>query len=365
VPRKVTADRSLFGIVVALTMFGIVMVGSASSYYGVQCADASVSFYYLVRQILFAGAGLLVMYRLMKTDYHVFGRREVALGLLAGTMVLLLAVFLFEPHKGTHRWIPMGLFSIQPSEIAKLSIAVFLAYMIERKGADINVFAVGTVPCMGVAGLLAGLVLIEPDMGTFVLIMMVVTLVLFAAGLRRRYAVGAAAAGVVLLPSLALMAPYRAQRMLAFLHPERDLQGPNFQLFQSKIALGSGGIFGSGLAFGQQKWLFLPESHTDFIFSVIGEELGLLGAGAVLELFAMVAARGLRIAARHPDEFGSLLAFGLTVLIVVQGLLNFGVALGALPTKGLTLPFVSYGGSAMMISLAELGVLLALARESG
>ena len=355
----------MFGIVVALTMFGIVMVGSASSYYGVQRADASVSFYYLVRQILFAGAGLLVMYRLMRTDYHFFARREIALGLLAGTMVLLLAVFLFDPHKGTHRWIPMGLFSIQPSEIAKLSIAVFLAYMIERKGADINVFAVGTVPCMGVAGLLAGLVLIEPDMGTFVLIMMVATLVLFAAGLRRRYALGALAAAVVLLPALALMAPYRAQRMLAFLHPERDLQGPNFQLFQSKIALGSGGIFGSGLAFGQQKWLFLPESHTDFIFSVIGEELGLIGTLAVLALFSVLVWRGLRASLRAPDRFGTYLALGITLFLGCQALINMAVATGLMPTKGMPLPYVSYGGSSLIVSLGMTGVLLNVTQQTG
>lgn len=364
-PRKVTADRTLFGIVVALTMFGVVMVGSASSYYGVQRADASVSFYYLVRQILFAGAGLLVMYRLMKTDYHLFARREVALGLLAGTMVLLLLVFLFDPHKGTHRWIPLGLFSIQPSEIAKLSIAVFLAYMIERKGAAINVFAVGTVPCIGVAGLLAGLVLIEPDMGTFVLIMMVATLVLFAAGLRWRYVAAAVGSAVVLLPLLVLMAPYRTYRMLAFLHPERDLQGPNFQLFQSKIALGSGGIFGSGLAFGQQKWLFLPESHTDFIFSVIGEELGLIGTVAVLTLFSVLVWRGLRASMRAPDRFGTYLALGITLFLGCQALINMAVATGLMPTKGMPLPYVSYGGSSLIVSLGMTGVLLNVTQQSG
>jgi cell division protein FtsW len=340
------------------------MVGSASSYYGVQRADASVSFYYLIRQILFASAGLVAMYRLMKTDYHVFAKREVALGLLAGTMVLLLVVFLFDAHKGTHRWIPLVLFSIQPSELAKLSIAVFLAYMIERKGASINEFAVGTVPCFGVAALLGGLVLLEPDMGTCVLILMVATLVLFSAGLRWRYAAVAVGSAAVLLPAMILMAPYRAQRLFAFLHPEKDLQGPNFQLFQSKIALGSGGVFGTGLAFGQQKWLFLPESHTDFIFSVIGEELGLIGTLAVLALFVVLVYRGLRASLRAPDRFGTYLALGITLFLGCQTLINMAVATGLLPTKGMPLPYVSYGGSSLIVSLGMTGVLLNVTQQA-
>jgi len=355
----------MFGIVVALTVFGIVMVGSASSYYGIQRQDASVSFYYLIRQILFAGAGLLVMYRLMKTDYHFFARRSVALGLLTCTTVLLLLVFLFSARKGTHRWIPMGLFSIQPSEIAKLAVAVFLAYMIERKGASINLFAVGTVPCIGVAALLAGLVLFEPDMGTCVLIMLVATLVLFAAGLSWRYVAIAGAGAAVLLPALVLMAPYRAQRMLAFLHPERDLQGPNFQLFQSKIALGSGGVLGSGLALGKQKLLFLPESHTDFIFSVIGEELGLIGTLAVLALFSVLVWRGLRASLRAPDRFGAYLALGITLFLGCQTIINMAVATGLMPTKGMPLPYVSYGGSSLIVSIGMSGVLLNVSQQSG
>ncbi len=362
-PRKISADRTLFGVTFVLTVFGVVMVGSASSYYSLNQTGMTHSSQFLVRQIVYACVGLFLMYRLMKTDYHVFARRHLPLALVATTVVLLLGVFLFEAHKGTHRWIPLGLISLQPSEAAKFALAVFLAYMAERKGEQINTLAIGTIPCFGVAGLLAGLVLIEPDMGTAVLLLLVTTLVLFAAGLQWRWVLAAAGAGAVALPALIFAAPYRAQRMLAFLHPERDLQGPNFQLFQSKIAIGSGGIMGSGLALGQQKWLFLPESHTDFIFSVIGEELGLIGAAATLVLFLLFFRCGVRASRRAPDRFGTYLALAITLFVVCQAFINMSVATGLLPTKGLPLPFVSYGGSSLVVCLGMTGVLLNVSQQ--
>ena len=237
--------------------------------------------------------------------------------------------------------------------------------MAERKGEDINTTAIGTIPCFGVAGLLAGLILIEPDMGTAVLLMLVATLVLFAAGLRWQYVAGAVGAGIVGLPVLILMAPYRLARMLAFLHPEQDIRGPNFQLLQSKVAIGSGGVMGSGLALGQQKWLFLPESHTDFIFSVIGEELGLVGGLLVLGMFLIFLWRGVRASLRAPDRFGTYLALGITLFVVCQALINIAVATGLLPTKGMPLPYVSYGGSSLVVSLAMAGVLLNVSQQAG
>jgi cell division protein FtsW len=364
-PRIARADRTLFGLTIALTVFGVVMVGSASSYYSLNQSGMTVSSQFLLRQILYACAGLFVMYRVMKIDYHIFARRSVVLGLVGGTTLLLLFVFLFGAHKGTHRWIPVGLFSLQPSELAKFTLAVFLAYMVHRKGEEINATAIGTMPSFGVAGLLAGLVLIEPDMGTAVLLMLVATLVLFAAGLRWQYVAAAGGTFAIALPILIFMAPYRAARMLAFMHPEQDLQGPNFQLFQSKIAIGSGGVLGSGLAFGQQKWLFLPESHTDFIYSVIGEELGLVGATVTLVLFLLFFWRGMRASLRAPDRFGTYLALGITLFVVCQAFINMGVATGLLPTKGMPLPFVSYGGSSLVVSLGMAGVLLNVSQQAG
>ena len=364
-PKPVSTDRMLLGITLILTVFGIVMVGSASSYYSLNRTGMSGSFHFLLRQILYAGVGLFLMYRLIRTDYHIFARRRFALGLVGTAFVLLLLVFLFEERNGTHRWLHFGVLSVQPSEIAKFALAVFLAYMAERKGEEINATAVGTIPCFGVAGFIAGLVLIEPDMGTAVVLLLVTTLVLFAAGLRGRYVMAAAGLAVVGLPIMIFMAPYRAQRLLAFLHPEQDLQGPNFQLFQSKVALGSGGLLGSGLAMGQQKYLFLPESHTDFIFSVIGEEIGLLGTMVTLGLFLFFLWRGVRVSMRAPDRFGTYLALGLTLFVACQAFINMAVATGLLPTKGLPLPFVSYGGSSLIVSLGMTGVLLNVSQQAG
>ncbi len=363
-PRKVSADRTLFGVTVVLVVFGAVMVGSASAYYSLSDSGGIFSSF-LLRQIVYASVGLFLMYRLMRTDYHLFARPHVVLGLVGGTALLLVLVFLFSPHKGTHRWIPLGFFSVQPSELAKFALAVFLAYMAEKKGEEINSLSVGTIPCFTVAGLLAGLVLFEPDMGTAVVLLLVTTLVLFAAGLNWRYLMGTAGAGAALLPVMLWLEPYRMKRVFGFLHPEENLQGTNFQLFQSKIALGSGGVLGSGLALGQQKWLFLPESHTDFIFAVIGEEIGLIGTVGVLVLFLLFFWRGARAGLRAPDRFGTYLALGITLFLVCQAFLNMGVATGLLPTKGLPLPFVSYGGSALIVSLGMTGVLLNVSQQGG
>jgi cell division protein FtsW len=242
---------------------------------------------------------------------------------------------------------------------------LYLARSLVRRGERVREFWYGIVPHCLMVAVLAGLCLVEPDFGTVALAGIILVLMLFAAGARIWHLGLFAAAAVPGLAAIAIMEPYRLKRLTSFLDCRQDALGDGFQLCQALIAFGSGGLWGVGLGQGQQKMYYLPAAHTDFIFSVIGEELGFVGAAVVLALFALVAFRGLRIAARHPDAFGSLLAFGLTALIIVQGLLNFGVALGTLPTKGLTLPFVSYGGSAMMISLAEVGVLLGLARESG
>jgi cell division protein FtsW len=301
----------------------------------------------------------------MKTDYHRLAEPRLVLLLTVGTLVLLVAVFFFEPRNSAHRWIPLGVASFQPSELAKFTIAVFLAYMIDKKAADINVASIGTVPCLAVTGLIAGLVLIEPDMGTALVLALVTGIVLYVAGLPRRWVLGLAGAGLVLVPALVLGASYRFQRLVSFLHPEENPLGGNFQLIQSKIALGSGGLLGNGLGRGQQKWLFLPEAHTDFIFAVIGEELGLVGTLITLSLFLVIFWRGMRACRRAHDAFGSYLALGITLFLVCQALINMGVASGLLPTKGLPLPFISYGGSSLVVSLGMTGVLLNISQRAG
>jgi cell division protein FtsW len=343
---------------------GMVMVFNVSYFPGGDDFGDPLHFFRKHLVSIGIGIGLCVMTMRLGSDRY----RTLAYPLLAVAVVVMLLVLvpgIGTVRSGARRWLSLGPLTFQPSELAKFALVLYLARSLARRGERVREFWHGIVPHCLVAGTLAALCLLEPDFGTMALAGIILFLMLFAAGARFSHLGLFAAAAVPVLAAIAIMEPYRLKRLTSFLDCRQDALGDGFQLCQALIAFGSGGLWGVGLGQGQQKMYYLPAAHTDFIFSVIGEELGLVGAGVVLLLFAVVAARGLRIAARHPDDFGSLLAFGLTALIVVQGLLNFGVALGTLPTKGLTLPFVSYGGSAMIISLAELGVLLGVARESG
>jgi len=280
-------------------------------------------------------------------------------------LVLVLVPGIGLVRGGARRWVHVGPLGVQPSEVAKFAVVLFLSASLVKKADRITTFEFGIVPHYLVVGLVAGLVLLEPDFGTAAVCGALLVIMLFVGGVPARL-LALPALGVI--PALLVMvwrAPYRWARIVAFMNPDLDPLGVNFQLKQSFIAFGSGGLWGVGLGESRQKMFYLPEAHTDFVFSVIGEELGLAGALVVLALFGIVAARGFRIAVRHPDRFGSLLAFGVTVSLVLQGVVNAGVVLGCLPTKGLALPFLSYGGSAMIASLAQIGVLLALAKEAG
>ena len=362
--RTFGSDPWLVLAVAALVSLGTVMVFNVSYFPGGDAFGDPLHFFRKHLVAIVTGIGLCVITMRMGSDRF----RALAYPLLVVAtvaMVLVLVPGIGSVRSGARRWLPLGPLTFQPSELAKFALVLYLARSLARRGERVREFWHGIVPHCLMVGMLAALCLLEPDFGTVALWGILLILMLFAAGARLAHLGLFAAAAAPALVAIAITAPYRMKRLTSFLDCTQDALGNGFQLCQALIAFGSGGVSGVGLGQGQQKMYYLPAAHTDFIFSVIGEELGLVGAGLVLALFAVVALRGLRIAARHPDEFGSLLAFGLTTLIVVQGLLNFGVALGALPTKGLTLPFVSYGGSAMMISLAELGTLMALARESG
>jgi cell division protein FtsW len=362
--RTFGSDPWLVLAVAALVSLGTVMVFNVSYFPGGDAFGDPLHFFRKHLVSIATGIGLCVITMRMGSDRF----RALAYPLLVVAtvaMVLVLVPGIGSVRSGARRWLPLGPLTFQPSELAKFALVLYLARSLARRGERVREFWHGIVPHCLMVGMLAALCLLEPDFGTVALWGILLILMLFAAGARLAHLGLFAAAAAPALAAIAITAPYRMKRLTSFLDCTQDALGNGFQLCQALIAFGSGGVSGVGLGQGQQKMYYLPAAHTDFIFSVIGEELGLVGAGLVLALFAVVAFRGLRIAARHPDEFGSLLAFGLTTLIVVQGLLNFGVALGALPTKGLTLPFVSYGGSAMMISLAELGTLMALARESG
>jgi cell division protein FtsW len=349
--------------VAALVGLGAIMVFNVSYFHGQEMGDAMHFFRKHVTSIALGAVAAALTSRVPSARL-----RRLAYPLLAVAIVLLAAVLvpgLGVRRSGAQRWFPLGPLSFQPTEVAKFAVVLYLAASLVRKGDRVRDFKFGVLPHCIVVGLVAGLALLEPDFGTAVLVFGLLAMMLYVGGARPLHLL---ALGSVALPALAwviVMEPYRLARVLTFLDYTKDPQGMGFQLLQSLISFGSGGLSGVGLGQSEQKMFFLPAAHTDFIFSVIGEEFGLVGAGLVMALFVVVGARGLRIAARHPDPFASLLAFGTTMLIVLQAALNIGVVLGCLPTKGLALPFISYGGSAMMIVLAEVGVLLALAREAG
>jgi cell division protein FtsW len=264
-------------------------------------------------------------------------------------------VLFSTPVNGARRWFNVGGLGIQPSELAKIAAILFTALMLERRMHRIDELSYSLLPIGIIVGAMSGLILVEPDLGTALSLLLIVTTMVFGAGLNYRYLVGAALTVVPVLYFAIMSAPYRQRRLLAFWNPWADPLGEGFQVIQSLIAVGSGGVFGRGLM-GQRG--FIPEPHTDFIYAVIGEELGLIGATTVLICFCVIAWRGLRIAMRAPDGFGSFLALGLTTMIAVQALVNISVVLGLLPTKGIPLPLVSSGGSSLLISLLGVGVLL-------
>lgn len=358
------ADPWLLLAVAALVSIGVVMVFNVSYFHGQERFGDSFQFVrkHCAAIVLGIAAGVLAS----RVPSHVYQRFAYPLLLVAlAGLVLVLIPGIGVVRGGARRWVELGVVSLQPSELVKFALVLYLAASIVRKGDRMQTFRLGVLPHALVAGAFAGLLLLEPDFGTAALVCGLLVLMLFAGGVRVRHlalpALAVAPIGIAVL----LSESYRLKRLLGFMSPDADPLGINFQLRQSFIAFGSGGLWGVGLGEGRQKMFYLPAAHTDFIYSVVGEELGLLGALLVLALFAVVAARGFRIALRHGDRFASLLAFGVTLSLVLQAVVNLGVVVGLLPTKGLTLPFVSYGGSAIVASLAQAGVLVALARETG
>jgi cell division protein FtsW len=294
----------------------------------------------------------------MRIDYRTYRNDAFIWSLTAVVSVLLVLVLFSAPVNGARRWFNLGGLGIQPSEIAKIAAILFTALTLERRMHRIDELSYSLLPIAIVVGAMSGLILLQPDLGTALSLVMVVGAMVFAAGLPYRYLIGTVVAAAPVIYLLIASSPYRLRRLLAFMNPEADPQGDGFQVMQSIIAVGTGGVFGRGLMGGVQKLFFLPEPHTDFIYAVIGEELGLIGATTVLICFGVIAWRGVRIALRAQDAFGSFLALGVTTMIAVQALVNISVVLGLLPTKGIPLPLVSSGGSSLLISLLGVGVLL-------
>ena len=359
--RKLKSDRVLFIVTILLVGLSVVMVYSASAV--VSLAQTGRPYLFLTKQAMWSVLGLAMLAVVMRIDYHYY-RNPVFIWTCLGLVVLaLVAVFFRAPVNGARRWFSVGGIGIQPSELAKLAAIFFIAALLERRIERIDegyaLLPIGIV----VLGLVA-LILLEPDFGTSMSILLIAAVMVFAAGLNYRYIAFTALASLPLLYIVVMGSAYRRRRTLAFLHPWDDPLGSGFQIIQSFIAIGTGGLWGKGLMNGVQKLFFLPEPHTDFIYSVISEELGLLGATAVLVCFCVIAWRGLRVSMRAPDRFGAFLALGLTAMVAIQALVNISVVLGLMPTKGIPLPFVSNGGSSLLINLVGMGVLLNVSQHA-
>ena len=365
-PRSLQPDRKLFGVTLALCFIGVVMVFSASAITAKQLYGNGYVF--LERQLVWLAIGLFGMIRLMNFDYRKLREPRIIYPSIAVILLLLIGVLFLDRTHATHRWIHAGPISLQPSEFAKLVVILYLAWFLELRSrpgsAGVNNLQQTLLPALGPIIFMLALILREPDMGTSCMIFLVALAMLYEAGLSMKYIGALAAASIPAIYLLIVHAHYRYERVLAFFSPNADPQGRGFQLLQSLIAVGSGGLTGVGLMESKQKLFYLPEAHTDFIFAVLCEELGFIGALVVVALFAVYAWRGFRAAFRAPDMFGRLLALGITTLVAGQALVNLSVVLGLMPTKGIPLPFISYGGSSLLVMLLATGVLLNISQHA-
>jgi cell division protein FtsW len=363
VPRRLAPDLWLFGVAVALLSAGVVMVYSASA---IVAADRFHDpYFFLKKQLFWALIGAGAMWVALRVDYRWLEKVVVPALVVAGVLlVLVLIPPIGQAINGTRRWIRLGVVSFQPAELAKLALVVYLAAFLARKRGAMEDFRTGALPPLLVAGAMAGLVLAQPDLGNCLTLIALTFGLLYLAGSPIKHLAWVAAPAVPLLVMAVWMAPYRMRRITAFLDPWADPRGSGFQIIQSWLALGNGGLVGQGIGGSRQKLFYLPESHTDFIFAILGEELGFVGGLAIVALFAVLIWRGLRIGLRAPDAFGSYLALGITVLLATQTLVNLGVVTGLLPTKGLPLPFISFGGSALLMTMLATGVLLNISQQA-
>jgi cell division protein FtsW len=356
------ADPVLLGSIACLVALGLVMVFSASS--AIAYATYHDTAYYLKRQLVYLVVGLVLAYAAYRVDYPKL--KKIAPGLVVVTAILLVATLI--PHVGfvsggARRWLGLRVLSFQPSEVAKLALVLFLAAKLSALGENVRSLVKGVVPVLLVAVLLLAVpILLEPDMGTASLLIFTAFAMLFTAGARFEHLILTA---LVMIPPAAIAvgsSAYKRARVFAFLNPWKDAQNTGFHIVQSLLALGSGGIFGLGLGHSRQKYFYLPEAHTDFIFAVLGEELGILGALVVLALFVVFAIRATELALRAPDRFGMLLAMGCMYLIVIQAFINVGVVTSSWPVTGVPLPFISFGGTSLIVSLIAVGLIANVGR---
>src|SRR5580693_267758 len=360
--KRVSVDRWLFTVTMLLVFVGLVMVFSASAVMARERFGSPYAF--LSKQLIWAVAGLVAMVVAMRVDYKKYKHPAIVFSLMGLTTLLLISVFFLDRSHNTHRWIHAGGFSFQPSELAKPVLILFLAYFLESRAKSIDDWRNTLLPAAAPVLVCLGLIVLQPDLGTAIACAGIAACILYVAGMRMKYFAYAAGASLVPLYFLIFHVAFRRDRILAFINPYAERQKAGFHLIQSLIAVSTGGITGTGLMEGKQKLFYLPEPHTDFIFAVTAEELGLVGALFVVTLFAIFLWRGIRTALRTQNMFGRFLAVGITSMIVVQAFINISVVLGLMPTKGIPLPLVSYGGSSLLVTLGCIGVLLNISKQA-
>ncbi|MFW6305987.1 MAG: stage V sporulation protein E [Bacillota bacterium] len=360
---KHTPDYIIFFIVIVLMAIGLIMILSASSIRAL--TDYNDSYYLFKHQMMWSLVGIGAMIFFMNIDYHVYQKNsKLILFFTIIGLVLVLIPGIGRVAGGSRRWIGIGPIGVQPSELAKLGLVIYLSYYFSRKNEKIKSFIDGVLPTLIILGVVFSLILMEPDLGTAVTIAGTFFLMLFAAGAKYGHLASLIAAGIPMIIYFIFSEEYRKERLLSFLNPWADPLDTGYHIIQSLLALGSGGIFGVGLGQGKQKFLYLPEPGTDFIFAVLGEELGLMGTLLILLLFFLFAWRGLKIATSAPDIFGSMLAVGISSMVIIQAMINIGVVTSSMPITGITLPFISYGGTSLVIMLSAVGILLNVSRQS-
>ncbi len=358
-------DRPLLAAVLLLLVGSIVMVYSSSSVVALTTYDDPS--FFMKRQIVWALIGIALMAVMMRVDHHLLQDKRVVVAVLLLSVLLLAATLVPGVGRmvnGSRRWLRLGMLSFQPSELAKFAVVIYMSYYIAKKGTLLRDAMHGLVPAYLVTALFLLLTIRQPDLGASMTLACIAFIMLFAGGANLAHLGATVLLAAPLVVFAITQSAYRARRIFAYLDPWADPQGAGHQIIQSFLALGSGGVFGRGLGEGRQKLLFLPERHSDFIFAVIGEELGLIGAITVVAIFLVILWRGMRIALAVGDPFTRMLALGITLLICIQGVVNMAVVTGLLPTKGIALPLVSYGGSSLVITLAALGVLLNISKEA-
>ncbi|MDT3700001.1 MAG: stage V sporulation protein E [Thermincola sp.] len=360
-PRKKSPDVMLFAATILLLSIGIIMVYSASQVTAYERLDDT--FYYLKKQLLWALLGITAMVSVMKIDYWKYKKWAVPfLGVAFLLLIIVLLPGVGTNVKGAQRWLGAGPLRIQPSEVIKIALVIFMSYGLSKYKDRLRYFVKGMLPFLAVLILACGLILLQPDLGTAVSAAGTVYIMLFAAGAKGKHMFYLAVAGLAAVVMAIILEPYRMSRFLAFLDPWKDPQGTGFHIIQSLYALGSGGLFGAGLGQSHQKFFYLPEQHTDFIFAVLGEELGFFGGAMVLLLFLIFVWRGFKISLSSQDPFASLLAVGVTCMIAIQAIINIGVVTGSLPITGIPLPLISFGGSSLVFTLTGVGILLNISR---